>query len=89
MPSFHAHIVLRLALQSCVVAADVVLRVLPHPRMVQRRVVRYQVEQQAHAALPQPLPEARERVVAAEIGMNGVSLDREGRAGDVVIRQVR
>jgi hypothetical protein len=75
-------------LQVLLGALDVIFRVLPRPAVVRRRVVGDEVEHQLHAAPRQPRPQPPQGLVAAEVGMDDVIPDREGRPGDVVVRQV-
>ena len=64
-------------------AVDVILGMRLHPRMIQRRVVRHEIEQQAQATLPQSIAQARHCRIPAEIGMDFIRLHRERRTADV------
>ena len=57
--------------------------------MIRRHVVRDEVEDEAQAATPQALAEARERLVAAEVLVDPVVPDGEAGAADVFLAQVR
>jgi hypothetical protein len=59
------------------------------PRMVRGHVVRDEVEHQLQAALLEPSAQAGERRRAAQVAMHGVAVDREPRAADVVVAEVR
>ena len=84
----HATVVLRRARQVALAAVDEVVGVLVDPRMIRRHVVGDEVEHQLQAALAQPLAQAGQRRVAAEVAMHGVAGDREAGAGDVLVAQV-
>ncbi len=81
-------VVMRLARQVAVVASQVILRVFPHPGVVDGRVVGHEVQEQAQAAAAQPLAQVGQRLVAAEVGADAVRRDGEGRADEVLVGQV-
>ena len=58
------------------------------PGMIERRVVGDEVEHQPQPALSQPLAQAGQRGIAAQIAMHGVAGDGETGAGDVFLAQV-
>ncbi|TXT22908.1 MAG: hypothetical protein FD138_3355 [Planctomycetota bacterium] len=59
-----------------------------NPRVIRSHVVRDEIEHQLEAAFFQPFSQPSERRVAAKITMDGVALDREPGAGNVVVGQV-
>src|SRR3954470_2711905 len=67
---------------------DVVVRAALDPRMIERRVVRDEVEHEPQAARSQPLPDAGERGVAAEQGRDRIGGDRKPRAAYVFVAQI-
>ena len=68
---------------------DEVVGVLADPWMIQCHVVRNEVEHQLESALSQPLSQAGERRIAAQVAMHGVALDGESGAGDVFFLEIR
>ena len=56
---------------------------LLHPAVVGRHVVRDEVEDEPQPARAQPLAQAGERLVAAEVDVDVVVADGEAGAGDV------
>ncbi len=69
-------------------AADVELGVRLRPRMIETAVIRHEVEQQFLAAFPQSFAQPRQRFSVAEVGVQLVAGDGEGRATNVVLSQV-
>ena len=65
---------------------DEELRVLVDPRVIRGHVIGDEVEHQPQPASLHPLPQACERRIAAEIAVDGVALDGETGAGDVLVR---
>ena len=61
---------------------------LVDPRVIQCRVIRHEIEQRFHAALFQAFAKTGQRIVAAEVLVNRVTLDGVRRAGNVVVRQI-
>jgi len=59
------------------------------PRVIQRHVVRDDVEHQLEPARLQPPTSARQRRGAADCGMRRVAGDREPGAGDILRAQIR
>ena len=57
--------------------------------MIGRDVVRHEVEHQPQAASAEPFAESGQRLVAPQRFMHRVAGDRESRAGDVVVSQIR
>ena len=84
----HAAVVARLLRQLLRRAADVVLGVLVHPRVIGCRVIRDEVENQPETAIPEPLPKPTERGIAAEVVVHAVVLHGETRAAHVVRLEV-
>ena len=83
-----ARVVLRLAREVVLAAVDVVLGVRGHPGVIAPGVVGHEVEQQLQPAARQPIAQARQRLVAAEVLVDAIGDDRERRAGDVLLAQV-
>ena len=57
--------------------------------MVQTGVVGHEVEKQPQAAHTEPLAETAERRVAAEVIVDDIARDREPRAADVLLAEIR
>ena len=85
----HPAVVLRRASQIALAAMDEVVRVLLDPGVIRGHVVGDEVEHQPQSASVQPLAQACQRRVAAQIAMDGVVRDREPGAGDVFVLEVR
>ncbi len=68
---------------------DEILGVVFDPGVIEPRVVGDEIEHQPQAALAEPLAQAGQRGVAAEILVHRVAGDREPGAGDVFLAQVR
>ena len=56
--------------------------------MIGRGVVGHEVQHQAQAAAREPLAQARQRRIAAEVVVNGIGGDGERRSGDVLVAQI-
>ena len=81
-------VVLRRARQVLLGARDEVLGMLLDPGMIQAGVVGDEVEHQPQAARAEPLAQAGQRRVAAQLLVHGVAGDGEPGAGDVLLAQV-
>ena len=68
---------------------DKVVRVLVDPRVIRGHVVRDKVEHQPKPTLPQPLAQAGQSGISAQIAMHRITGDREPGPGDVFFAQVR
>jgi len=51
-------------------------------------VIRHEVEEEPEPSLPEPFAQPRERGGAAVLGRDVVRLDREWRAGDVLVPEI-
>ena len=60
-----------------------------HPRVVQRRVIRDEVEHEPEATRPESVAEASQSRIAAQARVHGVAGDGEPGADDVLLAQVR
>ncbi len=87
-PRRRPRVVLRLVGEELLVARHEPVRVLGHPRVVRRHVVRDEVEDEPQAPLAQAPAEAGERRVAAEVRVDPVVADREAGAADVRLAEV-
>ncbi len=67
---------------------DEVLGVGGHPGVVRADVIRHEVEEEPEPTPREPLTQPREGVVAAVLGRDVVRLDRERRAGAVLVAEV-
>ena len=83
-----APVVLGFGRQPLLGPGDEEVRVLPDPVVVGRHMVRDEIEEELQAAPAHPLAESRERLVAAEVGVDVVVTHRERGAGDVGVPEV-
>jgi hypothetical protein len=60
-----------------------------HPWMIQGGVIGHEIQHLPEAPRPEAIAQAGQRLVAPEVGMHGVTGDREAGAGDVLVAQVR
>ena len=84
----HACPVLRRGRDLRLGALDEELRVRLHPHVVGRDVVRHEVQHQPEPSTTEAVAQSRERLVAAEVGVHVVVLDREAGPGHVRIPEV-
>ena len=89
LPPLHPGVVLRRPRQVELGSRNVVLGVTLDPRVVQRGVIRDEVEHEPKAALPESVAQPGQRRIAAEARVHGVAGDGEPGAGDVVLGEVR
>ena len=69
-------------------ALDEILGMRFNPGMTKTHVIWNEIKHEFEAALPESHSEPGQRVVAAEIMMNGVTDDREPGAGNVFLAQI-
>ena len=70
-------------------AANVVVRVLLNPRVIQRGVVWNKIQHQLQATFPQPLPHPGQRGRPAETFVDRVPGNRKARAWNIRVSQIR
>ena len=70
-------------------AGDVIFGVLLDPGVIQAGVIGDKIEHQPQATLPEPLAQAGQSGIAAQILMHRVAGDGETGSGDVLFAQVR
>ena len=87
--AFDPGVVLRSAGQVVFGALNEIVGMIFDPGMIEPHVIGHEVEHELQAALAEPLAQAGQGRVAAEILMHRVAGDREARAGDVFLAQVR
>src|SRR5207249_3023526 len=80
---------LRVARQRLGSSLDVELRPGEAPAVIGSGVIGYEVEHQSQSAATQSVAESQQSLAAAEVGVRGVGRDSEGRAGDVLVLEVR
>ena len=82
-------VIVGLPLQVGFAPLDVELGVLLHPGMIGGRVVGDEVHEELEPPGSQPLFQAEEVRLLAEIPVQGVARDRKGRAADVGLGKIR
>ena len=68
--------------------SHVKLWVLFHPRVIQPRVIGYEVKQQSHSAFVQPAAKPLESHFPTEVGVHFVAGDREAGTADIVLPKI-
>ncbi len=87
--AFHPGVIKRCAGKIQFRAGDEILGMFLHPRMIQPHVIRDKIEHQSQPAVAKPGTKASEGGIAPETLVNLIASDRETRAGDVLLAQVR